>query len=110
MLVLALRMAEHRGAPHYDIEAVERGDFIEVQSLTTNVKSIAAATGIPEETVRRKVRALVADGWIARHGHELSYTLQAAQALTPLRRLLIRGALRNHRTVQGLLKVAGQSA
>jgi DNA-binding GntR family transcriptional regulator len=39
----------------------ERSDF-----LPTNAHSIAQATGIPRQTVRRKVEALVSRGWLIR--------------------------------------------
>jgi hypothetical protein len=50
----------------------------------TNVGSIAAALGIPRESVRRKVSELVAAGWVARDeaGH-LGVTPRAAADLGP---------------------------
>ena len=106
MLLIAQRTAEHRLAPTIDFDAIEAGCFPPLPSLATNVKSIAASTGIPEETTRRKVRALVHDGWIARTGNDLSYTGKAAQELTAIRRILIRMATQNHRTVARLLQGA----
>jgi hypothetical protein len=52
--------------------------------LPINVQSITACTGIPRETVRRKVRELEALGWIikADKGH-LIVTEQAAKDLAP---------------------------
>jgi hypothetical protein len=106
LLLLALRMAEHRCAPEFDLEAVEAGHVAEFPSLATNVKSIAASTGIPEETVRRKVRRLTEDGWIERRGNELFYTPKAAHELGVIRNLVIRGAAQNHRTVERLISEA----
>lgn len=34
----------------------------------TNVESLASATGIPRESVRRKVNEMIADGWVERVG------------------------------------------
>jgi hypothetical protein len=103
LLVLALRMAEHPDAGVLDLAAIESGRCTEFPALASNVKSIAASIGIPEETVRRKVRALVRDGWIARQGNALTYTAKAAQELSSIRRLIIRGALQNHQVVARLL-------
>jgi hypothetical protein len=47
-----------RGA-HTPTRMPDRSDY-----LPTNAFSIAQATGIPRQTVRRKVQALVARGWI----------------------------------------------
>jgi len=102
LLLVGLRMTEHRAAPAFDLDAVEAGRVAEFPSLATNVKSIAAVTGIPEETVRRKVRRLTADGWIERRGNDLFYTPKAARELTLVRALVIRGALQNHRTLERL--------
>lgn len=102
LLLLALRMAEHPEAPALDLQAVEAGRSEALPALPTNVKSISASTGIPEETVRRKVRALVRDGWIARHGNHLTYTAKAAAEFSHLRNLILRGAVQNHRTIQRL--------
>lgn len=50
----------------------------------TNVDRIAAATGIPRESVRRKVAALIAAGWVVRFGtRALAIHPQAAVDLQP---------------------------
>jgi hypothetical protein len=74
----------------------------------TNRRSIADSTGIPRETVRRKVAALVARGWIEeRSDGSLIVTGTAAQALHPttLRSFEILGnlgeALNAARTLDG---------
>lgn len=103
LLLLALRMAEHPEAGALDLAEVESGRCTEFPALASNVKSIAASIGIPEETVRRKVRALVRDGWIARDGNKLTYTAKAATELSSIRRLVIRGAVQNHAAVERLL-------
>lgn len=103
MLLIALRTAEHRAAPALDLDEVLAGELAELPSLATNVKSLSAGSGIPEETVRRKVRALVQDGLIRRQDHALSYTPKAAQAMEGVRRILIRAAAQDHATVERLL-------
>jgi len=102
LLLLAQRMAEHPDSAAFDLPAVEAGRCDTLPALATNVKSIAASTGIPEETVRRKVRALVRDGWIAREGNDLTYTAKAAGELSAVRNLMLRAAVANHRTVERL--------
>jgi hypothetical protein len=103
LLLLALRMAEHAGAAALDAEAIGSGVLQAFPRRATNVKSISASTGIPEETVRRKVRRMVQDGWIERSGNDLFYTPKAARELTAVRSLLIRAAVQNHRMVARLL-------
>lgn len=102
ILILALRMAEHPEAASLDLEEVESGLCDQLPARPTNVKSIAASSGIPEETVRRKVAALVRDGYVARRGNELTYTPKAAAELSEIRRLIIRSAAHNHRTIARL--------
>ena len=43
-----------------------RGDAARVWQEPINIQSIADVSGIPKETVRRKVALLVAKGWVAR--------------------------------------------
>ncbi|MFZ4747515.1 MAG: hypothetical protein ACOYLK_11570 [Sphingomonas sp.] len=54
----------------------------------TNIESIAAASGIPRETVRRKVRELEAKGWIKRNPRdEIDLTILSVQNLDGISRL-----------------------
>lgn len=103
MLLLALRTAEHRCAAELNLDSVLAGEPETLPSLSTNVKSISASTGIPEETVRRKVRALVEDGLILKQDNALSYTPKAAQAMEGIRRIMIRRAAHDHEVVERLL-------
>jgi hypothetical protein len=103
VLLIALRSAEHRDVPDLDIEDILAGR-VAVPSLHTNVRSIADSTGIPRETVRRKVAELVAFGWVARDGDDLSYTAEGARALTPVREALLDRASRLHAAVAALLR------
>ncbi|HSV02503.1 MAG TPA: hypothetical protein VLI41_04795 [Phenylobacterium sp.] len=107
LLMIALRTAEHRGASGLDLDRVLAGEMAELPSLATNVKSLSAGSGIPEETVRRKVRALVEDGLIRRRDHALSYTPKAVQAMEGVRRILIRAAAQEHDAVERLLAERG---
>jgi hypothetical protein len=54
------------------------------QSRYTNVDRISAATGIPRESVRRKVHELISVGWLERTGtRALSVRPQAAVDMQP---------------------------
>jgi len=56
-----------------------------VRSVAINLQSIADYSGIPRETVRRKVRALIERGWIERDGQGLiAVTDRAKEALEGL--------------------------
>lgn len=96
VLVVATRTAEHPQVAAMDFGDVLSGRIEALPSLLTNVRSIADSTGIPRETVRRKVADLVAAGWIARKGDQLSYTVEASRALAPVREALIDAAVRLH--------------
>lgn len=50
----------------------------------TNIQSIGHYTGIPRETVRRKVNDLIARGWVERSGGRLVVTRQCADDLAPM--------------------------
>ncbi len=61
-----------------------RGDFApSPQTRLTNTQSIALASGIPRETVRRKLEAMQARGWIVRE--EAGNWTPTSRAATDLR-------------------------
>ena len=66
------------------------------------MRSIADSSGIPKETVRRKVAALVREGLVLREGNNLSLSLAATPALTPVRDAVLKLAARNYESVVGL--------
>ena len=103
VLLIALRSAEHRGMAELSLDDILKGRVEAVPSLRTNVRSIADSTGIPRETVRRKVKDLVAAGWVRRDGDDLSYTPEAIRALTPVREAIIDTAGRLHTLVSATL-------
>lgn len=100
LLAVALRSAEH---PDWAAAGTEPDPATELPSLWTNVHSISLSVGIPEETVRRKVNALVAQGWLERADHSLRYTRKAAHEMAPIRDALMRLAAANFRTVSTVL-------
>lgn len=61
-----------------------------------NIRSIADSTGIPRETVRRKVATLERKGWVARTPDTLHLTAEAYRALTPARDEIVDLAVRFH--------------
>jgi hypothetical protein len=85
VLVLAIIGSRHlsrRGIADMSYSHFMSGDQSEPTPAPINTQSIADYSGIPRETVRRKVRDLEALGWIRRteQGH-LFATKQAAQDL-----------------------------
>jgi DNA-binding MarR family transcriptional regulator len=100
LLVIALRTAEHRQARQIPFKQFAEGDLEALPSLYTNIGSVAEVTGIPEETVRRKVAQLRERGWVTRTDHRLAYTPKGARELAPVRAALIRVAAEVYLTVQ----------
>lgn len=106
LLVVAMRTVEDRRFADLDPAKVLSGTMSDYPSLTTNVRSIADSTGIPKETVRRKVSALVADGWIARTDHQLALTPHASTMLAEVRDPLLTFAARSYQVVRDLSALA----
>lgn len=102
VLVVGLRTAEHRGSVDIDFEQVLRGEVDVYPSLSTNVRSIADSTGIPKESVRRKVAALVEAGLIRREDNSLSLAPHASRVLTAWREKLFDLAIRYHQLLSGV--------
>ena len=69
-------------------------------SLGVNVRGIADSTGIPRETVRRKVRSLIDIGWIAQVDGHLHFTARGYRDLAPARLGLEDLAIRFHALVE----------
>ena len=102
VLVVAARTAEDPRVTALSLDDVASGRLQAFPSLLTNVRSIADSTGIPRETVRRKVGDLIHAGWVERRGDQLAYTPDASRALSPVRDSLIDAAVRLHDLVEGL--------
>jgi DNA-binding MarR family transcriptional regulator len=103
LLVVVVRTAEHPSFEHLTTEQLTSGEFRVFPSLGTNMRSIAESTGMPRESVRRKVADLIAKGWIARDGNDLQLTVQAFRELAPLREGLKIVAARHAEAVLALL-------
>src|SRR6516165_10247788 len=85
ILVVGMRTVEDRRFADVNMEDVLSGAVDVYPSLSTNVRSIADSTGIPKESVRRKVAALIEAGWIRREDNALSLAPQASRQLTAFR-------------------------
>jgi hypothetical protein len=103
LLEVVVRTAQDPRLAGVDLDSVLSGGAALSLPLTTNMRSIADSSGIPKETVRRKVAALVEDGLILRDGNSLSLSPAASPALTPIREALLKLAARNYETINGLM-------
>lgn len=102
VLVVAMRTAEDKRVLDLELEDVLSGALQTYPSLSTNVRSISDSTGIPKESVRRKVAALVEAGWIIRDDHSLSLAPHASRMLTDFREQLFQQAIRNRQTIAAI--------
>jgi len=108
LLEVAVRTMQDPRVANIDLQMVLSGEIEVYPTPSTNMRSIADSSGIPKETVRRKVAALVAEGLILRDGNSLSLSRTAAPVLTPLREAILKLAARNYETVAGLQERAPQ--
>lgn len=63
-------------APEGFHRLVEKGEHVDY-ARPCNAMSISQSTGIPRETVRRKIRELIARGWLRRGGPDELFVTQA---------------------------------
>jgi len=102
VLVVAMRTAEDKRILDLELDDILSGAVESFPSLSTNVRSIADSTGIPKESVRRKVAALVEAGWITRDDHTLALAPHASRMLTDFREQLFQQAIRNRQTINAI--------
>jgi hypothetical protein len=110
LLSVGMRQAEHGACRELSYEEVRRGVQASLPGSGTNVRSIAESTGIPRETVRRKVDGLEQAGLLERREHQLFCTPASFQDFGAVREALIRLAARNRRTVEAMLAPADEVA
>jgi hypothetical protein len=105
--VVALRTFGDPRAATLDFAAVDQGELERYPSLLTNTRSIAASTGIPYETTRRKVEKLLELGWVERRVGGLALTTQASINFSDARRRMLAMVASHHAATAGLLARKG---
>jgi CRP-like cAMP-binding protein len=88
-LVLTI-IGERTFSPRFAPDSMSHTEFLEgtvesVEPVAINLQSIADYSGIPRETVRRKIEQLIARGWVRRDA--LRYVTATDQANEELRGL-----------------------
>lgn len=104
LLLIALRTVAHPAFGTMSIEDIASGRAESYASLSTNVRSIADSSGIPRETVRRKVAELISAKLVARRGNRLSLCPQASAVLSPVREACLRLIASNYRLAASCLR------
>jgi hypothetical protein len=104
MLTVALRTVDHDEFRRLTAKEIEEGSGMGIVGLGTNARSVADSIGIPRETVRRKVDLLVGHGFLAWRHRSLYCTPAAFRAFTPVREVLLRMVVRQHRLMEILLQ------
>lgn len=102
LLVIMLRSAMARGFADIPSDQVLSGELEALPTLWTNIRSIADSTGIPRETVRRKVNDLIQAGLVKRSGQLLTITPRAFPDNRFVVEKFIRLAAVSHATVEKL--------
>jgi hypothetical protein len=105
LLVIGLRTWQHPKARPLRVSDVMSGEVDALPSLTTNVRSISDSTGIPRETVRRKVAALVEAGWVCRSGNKLSLTAKGSRETPAVRDAILKFAAEAYLVVAETLEI-----
>jgi hypothetical protein len=100
MMVITLRSSRHPDFRTLDISEFDDGDAL--PGFGTNVRSLADSTGIPKETVRRKVQQLIDLGWVVRNGWTLRYTADGYRAVEPGRAAILRMYALGYQLISGL--------
>ena len=103
MLEVIVRANQHPGYRQLKRGQLEAGGQAALPSLGANMSSIAASTGIPKESVRRKVLELIDAGWVIREGRNLHYSLEGYRAIAPIREAMFRMYARAYEVVAGLI-------
>jgi hypothetical protein len=105
-LLVLIRTTEHPAfADATQAERLEAAGAL--PTLGINISSAAASLGLPRETARRKVMALVESGCIVRADGSLRLTSESYLWLAPLREGVNRLASKYHQLGEALLQRAG---
>jgi hypothetical protein len=103
LLSVGVRQAEHGACRGVGFDDVRHAALATQAGSGTNVRSIAESTGIPRETVRRKVDVLEQAGLLQRIHNELFCTPLSFEGFADVRESIVRLAARNRRTVEAML-------
>ncbi len=77
--------SQQHADPREDYAAFSAGQLSATPPVNINIRSIADYTGIPRETVRRKINLLVEKGWVKRARNDyLTATRKSSIDLQPL--------------------------
>ena len=90
LLVIVQRANRHPDFARLDPTDLAEGRIGQIPTLAVNLQSIAESTGIPRETVRRKVNELVRMGWVSREGAMIRFTPKGYCAIGPAREAALR--------------------
>lgn len=96
-LAVGVRTAEHPDMARYSNAELRAIDVL--PGLGISIRSIADSLGMPKETVRRKVRELIADGFMVRRQHNLFFTGDGYRRLGPSLEAFGRMVVRNYEVV-----------
>ena len=102
MLVIAVRTTQHPDFSTFTTDELRAGDVPLLPTLGINIRSIADSTGMPRETVRRKVGELVEAGWVLREDNQIRYTAAGFAAVEPAREAIEDMAVRYFEVVRRL--------
>jgi len=103
LLVIALQTASSPEFRSLPADVARTGDDLdEFEGRPTNISSVADFTGIPRETVRRKVAELLDAGFIHRHGNDLKMSPEAPRRLSHLVDMVVANSARAHALIDGL--------
>jgi hypothetical protein len=92
LLTIAIRTVQHSDFPNLSMR--DRIEGVPVfPNVGVNALSIAESSGVPRETVRRKVAELVRKGWLARQGSRLHFTSKGFRETTLVREAMERLAV-----------------
>ena len=90
LMVVIQQANRHSDFPTIKAKDLVDGKVAEIPSVDMNIQSIADYTGIPKETARRKVLALVDRGWVERDGGSLRFTAKGYLGVTPGREAAVK--------------------
>ena len=104
MVEIILRASQHPQFRRLDAAELNSTRSPDIPSLGINVRSLAESTGIPRESVRRKVRELLESGWVVRQGHRLHFSHEGYVAVTRTRQEMQRMYVRAYQVVSALIE------